>query len=164
MSDQPAARLRATKIAQDIIDGLKDVIRCHQVTPGEFHEAIGYVRGVVQGGELELLSAVLFGAVVDEALEPAAGGTASNVEGPFYVAGAPMLDTAGTPTLPMRLDEPGERLTFSGSVRSTGGHPLAPATVDIWQADDAGLYSQLAPGIPEWNLRGRTGTDGSTQT
>jgi len=41
--------------------------------------------------------------------------------------------------------------------------PLAGAELDIWHADADGLYSQIHPGIPEWNLRGRlhTGEDGS---
>lgn len=68
-----------------------------------------------------------------------------------------MLDADGV--LPMRPDEAGEQLLFSGSVRSTDGRPLASATVDVWQADDAGLYSQFAPGVPQWNLRGRIRTD-----
>ena len=157
MYDNPNAASRATKITGDVIDSLKDVIRRHQVTIDEFRETIAYVGSVVKDGELELLSAVLFEAVVDEAAESAAGGTDSNVEGPFYVAGAPMLDAGGV--LPMRPGEPGEQLLFSGSVRSTNGRPLASAMVDVWQADDAGLYSQFAPDIPQWNLRGRIRTD-----
>lgn len=159
MQHQPAAPSRATAVAGDVVDGLKEVIRRHHAGLGEFHEAVDYVRGVVEDGELELLSAVLFEAVVDEASEPAAGATASNVEGPFYRAGAPVLDGDPTPSLPMRPDEPGERLTFRGSVRSTDGRPLTSATLDVWQADDAGLYSQFAPDIPEWNLRGRVRSD-----
>ncbi|MDN5747138.1 MAG: catechol 1,2-dioxygenase [Pseudonocardia sp.] len=122
---------RATKIAGDIVDSLKDVIRRRQVTIDEFRETIDYVGSVVRGD--------------------------SNVEGPFFVADAPLLDPGGV--LPMRPGEPGEQLLFSGSVRSTDGCPLASAMVDIWQADDAGLYSQFAPDIPQWNLRGRIRTD-----
>jgi catechol 1,2-dioxygenase len=151
---------RAAKIVGDVIDSLKDVIRRHQVSIDEFREAIGYVQSVVLDGELDLLTAVLFEAAVDEASVSNLGGTDSNVEGPFYVAGAPMLDVDGAlPVLPMRPGEPGEHLTFSGTVRSTDGRPLASATLDIWQADAAGLYSQFAPDIPEWNLRGRIRTD-----
>jgi catechol 1,2-dioxygenase len=157
MNDNPNAASRTTEIAGDLIDSLKDVIRRHQVTIDEFRDTIAYVGSVVKDGELELLSAVLFEAAVDEAAESADGGTASNVEGPFWVAGAPMIDPEGV--LPMRPGEPGEQLLFSGSVRSTDGRPLASAMVDIWQADDAGLYSQFAPDIPPWNLRGRVRTD-----
>ncbi|HEX4225279.1 MAG TPA: catechol 1,2-dioxygenase, partial [Pseudonocardiaceae bacterium] len=31
---------------------------------------------------------------------------------------------------------------------------MGGATVELWHADDAGYYSQFAPHIPEWNLRG----------
>jgi catechol 1,2-dioxygenase len=158
MNEATTADARSHKIVTDIVVGLKEIIRRHQVTMPEFREAVSYIRNVVQDGELELLTAVLFEATVDEASIDSIDGTASNVEGPFYVEGAPMLDGA-TPALPMRADEPGKQLTFSGTVRSTDGRPLVSALVDVWQADDAGLYSQFAPGIPEWNLRGRVRTD-----
>jgi catechol 1,2-dioxygenase len=158
MNETTNADARSNKIVTDIVVGLKEIIRRHQVTMPEFRDAVGYIRNVVQDGELELLTAVLFEATVDEASIDSLDATASNVEGPFYVAGAPMLDGA-TPALPMRADEPGKQLTFSGTVRSTNGRPLVSALVDVWQADDAGLYSQFAPEIPEWNLRGRVRTD-----
>ena len=41
----------------------------------------------------------------------------------------------------------------------TDGTPLAGAKVELWHADDDGFYSQFAPGIPEWNLRGTFTTD-----
>lgn len=160
MSTTLTAEPRVAKIAADLVDSLKHVIRRHQVSVGEFGEAVGFVRSVVQDGELELLSAVLFEAVVDEANDADSGGTASNVEGPFYAAGAPLIAADdGPPRLPMRRGEPGEPLTFVGSVRGTGGEPLGSAMVDVWQADGEGQYSQFAPGIPQWNLRGRVRTD-----
>ena len=42
---------------------------------------------------------------------------------------------------------------------STDGHALEHATVELWQADADGLYSQFAPGIPDWNLRGTFSVD-----
>jgi catechol 1,2-dioxygenase len=158
MNDATNADARSNKIVTDMVVGLKEIIRRHQVTMPEFRAAVGFIRHMVQDGELELLTAVLFEATVDDASIDSLAGTESNVEGPFYVEGAPMLDGA-TPALPMRADEPGRRLTFSGTVRSTDGHPLDSALVDVWQADDAGLYSQFAPEIPVWNLRGRVRTD-----
>lgn len=61
--------------------------------------------------------------------------------------------------LPQREAEPGERLVFSGTVRSTDGSPLAGALVDVWQASAAGEYSNFHPTVPEGNLRGRLTTD-----
>jgi catechol 1,2-dioxygenase len=114
----------------------------------------------VQDGELPLLSDVLFEAVVDEAAQLDTDGTATNVEGPFYVASAPLLKSdGGIPVLPMRLEEPGDRLLFTGAVRSTAGVPLPSAVIDIWQANGEGLYSRFAPELPEWNLRGRIRCD-----
>jgi catechol 1,2-dioxygenase len=59
----------------------------------------------------------------------------------------------------MRDGEAGPPMTFHGQVRSVAGAPLPGATVDIWHCDDEGFYAQFAPGIPEWNLRGRLKTD-----
>jgi catechol 1,2-dioxygenase len=52
---------------------------------------------------------------------------------------------------------------FAVSVASPDGTPLAGAELDMWQADAEGLYSNIHPTIPEWNLRGRfrTGPDGT---
>jgi catechol 1,2-dioxygenase len=33
--------------------------------------------------------------------------------------------------------------------------------VELWQADAHGFYSQFAPGLPEWNLRGAVRPDGT---
>jgi catechol 1,2-dioxygenase len=62
----------------------------------------------------------------------------------------------------MRDGEAGTPLLFQGTVTDLDGAPLENALVELWHADDEGYYSQFAPGIPEWNLRGqiRTGADG----
>ena len=46
---------------------------------------------------------------------------------------------------------------------STSGKPLSGAELDMWQADAQGHYSNVHPGTPDWNLRGRfrTEPDGS---
>ena len=61
----------------------------------------------------------------------------------------------------MREDEPGTPLLFRGQVTDVGGHALPGATIELWHADDFGYYSQFAPGLPEWNLRGTIITDGN---
>lgn len=45
-------------------------------------------------------------------------------------------------------------LTFAGQIRSTDGTPLTDAKIELWHADADGFYSQYAPGLPQWNLRG----------
>ena len=159
---------RAGLIVKDILDGLRDVILRHGVTYPEYRRAIQFLAAAGERGELPLLCDVLLESVVDETTARAVppGATDSNVEGPFFSAGAPELGPSaadGTPVpLPMRPDEPGDALVFSGTVRSTAGDPLPGAVLDLWQADATGRYSRFAPGLPEWNLRGRvaTGDDG----
>jgi protocatechuate 3,4-dioxygenase beta subunit len=79
-------------------------------------------------------------------------GSKSTIEGPYYVENAPTFAWDGT--LPLRPDEPGTPLLFQGDVKGTDGTPLAGAKIELWHADDLGFYSQFAPGLPEWNLRG----------
>ncbi len=147
-------------IVGEIVTALREVIRRHRVTYTEYRSALRFLTETVEQGELPLLSDVLFEAVVDEVARIGSDGTDTNVEGPFYVAGAPMLDAdGGTPVLPMRPEEPGDRLLFTGAVRSTAGAALPSAMIDIWQANGDGLYSQFAPDLPEWNLRGRIHCD-----
>lgn len=152
---------RSAAIVEDIVTVLRDVIRRHRVTYAEYRSALQFLAGTVEEGELPLLSDVLFEALIDEVAQlDSEGGTDSNVEGPFYVAGAPLSDADGeTPVLPMRSEEPGDRLLFTGAVRSTTGAALPSAVIDVWQANGDGLYSQFVPGLPEWNLRGRIRCD-----
>ncbi|HVW31514.1 MAG TPA: dioxygenase [Acidimicrobiia bacterium] len=156
---------RAGLIVKDVLESLRDVIRRHGVTYPEYRRAVQFLVATADGGELPLFCDVLLEAVVDEtaARSAAPGTTDSNVEGPFFVAGAPDLDRpagdGGPVALPMRPDETGDPLVFSGTVHSTDGRPVAGAVLDLWQADAAGLYSAFAPGLPEWNLRGRIRTD-----
>ena len=54
----------------------------------------------------------------------------------------------------MRDDEAGIPLQFSGRFTDTDGNPIHGAQMEIWHADDAGFYSQYAPGLPDWLFRG----------
>ncbi|MEW6473916.1 MAG: dioxygenase [Actinomycetota bacterium] len=155
---------RAAVIVKDLVETLRALIRRHGVTYPEYRQAVRFVAGAAERGELPLMLDVLLESTVDEVSGGGPGATDSNVEGPFFVAGAPEIAAGddGLARLPMRADEPGDRLLFAGTVRSTGGQPLPGAVLDLWQADAAGCYSRFAPGLPEWNLRGRvaTGADG----
>ncbi|MBV8994407.1 MAG: catechol 1,2-dioxygenase [Pseudonocardiales bacterium] len=155
---------RTAAIVEEIVAGLREIIRRHRVTYAEYRDARHFLTETVDQNEFSLLSDVLLEAVVDEGTHLGAEGTDSNVEGPFYVAGAPLLDAdGGTLVLPMRPEEPGDRLLFTGAVCSTAGTALPSAVIDIWQADADGLYSRFAPDLPEWNLRGciRCDSDGN---
>ncbi|GEL76898.1 dioxygenase family protein [Tenuibacillus multivorans] len=77
--------------------------------------------------------------------------------GPYYVEGAPILDKPYQ--LPMRPNEKGEKLMFSGTVKDADGTPLNNTLVDMWQVDADGHYSSFDADAPPYNLRGRFYTD-----
>ena len=149
------ARLNA--ILDDVQQALVDIITRHRVTAEEFRAATEFLAEAGQQHlEIPLLLDVFLASAVDDVAHASAG-TESNIEGPLYVAGAPMLQPPYV--LPRRGDEPGEKLIFSGTVRATDGSPLAGATLDVWQANGATEYSNFNPDVPEYNLRGRLRTD-----
>ncbi len=156
----PSPRLR--EVFDQLLVTLHEFIREHHVNHGEYRQAVAFMLETAQAGEIPLLMDVLLEATVDQVDSEGRTGTASSVEGPFYVADAPAMKSPAV--LPHRANEPGEILFLSGSVRSTDGSPLAGAIVDVWQADAEGNYSHF--NIPEeaapFNLRARvsTGEDG----
>ncbi len=79
-------------------------------------------------------------------LEP----TESDIEGPFYYAGAPEITGVfSSPKLPEDRS-----LTLSGRVLSTDGTPLGGATLDIWQTTTDGVYDTEG-----YTLRGKLRSD-----
>ncbi len=152
---------RLNSVFSEVVDALREVIRRHRVTEEEWRLAAAWLTEAgTQANEIPLLLDVLFAVTVDDVGVAAARGTENSVEGPFYVPGAPLLSPPYR--LPMRADEPGERLIVSGGVRSGDGTPLPGALLDVWQISADGGYSHFHPGFPEYNLRGRlrAGDDG----
>jgi hydroxyquinol 1,2-dioxygenase len=81
--------------------------------------------------------------------------TAATVLGPFFVEGAPEV-AAGDD---IARDAPGEPCFADGTVLSTDGSPLAGALVEVWQADEAGLYDVQYADLDGARARGRLRTD-----
>ncbi|QYN33895.1 catechol 1,2-dioxygenase [Pseudonocardia sp. DSM 110487] len=151
---------RVDAVARDALGALHEVIRKHRLTYAEYDALKAWLIRVGADGEWPLFLDVFVEHVVEEVVNADRRGAVGTIEGPYYVPGAPEFASEGT--LPMRAGEPGAPLTFQGSVTDLDGIPIEGALVELWHADDAGFYSQFAPGIPEWNLRGaiRTGADG----
>lgn len=77
--------------------------------------------------------------------------TRADVLGPFYVPGAPSRAKIAAD------DEPGERLLLSGRVFTDDCEtPLVGALLDIWQADENGVYHDAGA---TFRLRGQVLTD-----
>jgi catechol 1,2-dioxygenase len=152
---------RLLDVVEDIERTILELIRKHRITHEDYRAATDLVIASIKEGEESLLFDVFFEAAATDVGNLGREGSPAAIEGPFYIAGAPYLKPPYA--MPQRPDERGEPLIFRGTVSSTDGAPLAGAELDIWHADADGLYSQIHPGIPDWNLRGRLHTrqDGS---
>lgn len=151
---------RVSAIATDAISALHEVIRKHRVDYAEYDALKAWLIRVGQDGEWPLFLDVWVEHVVEEVVNADRKGAVGTIEGPYYIAGSPQ--ERSETTVPMRDGEAGTPLLFQGTVTDLDGSPLPDAQVELWHADDDGYYSQFAPGIPEWNLRGTvlTGPDG----
>ncbi|MFF7601933.1 catechol 1,2-dioxygenase [Streptomyces mirabilis] len=143
---------RVDTLATELITAVHDVVRKHKVTYAEYDALKGWLIQVGQDGEWPLFLDVWIEHVVEEVANEDREGSKGTIEGPYYVPDAPELPAEAT--LPMRADERGTELLFQGQVTSVGGAPLSGARIEMWHADDDGLYSQYAPDLPKWNLRG----------
>ncbi|WP_432991914.1 catechol 1,2-dioxygenase [Dactylosporangium sp. CA-233914] len=152
---------RVSLLAREVLEAIHDTIRKHHVTYDEYNALKAWMIDVGETGEWPLFLDVWVEHVVEEVANASRVGSKGTIEGPYYVPDAPEQGADGT--LPMRDGEPGTQLLWSGTVSSTDGTPLADAKVELWQADADGFYSQFAPGLPEWNLRGTftAGQDGA---
>jgi catechol 1,2-dioxygenase len=148
---------RVNQLASRAIKALVDTVTEEKVTYDEYNALKAWLIRVGEDGEWPLFLDVWIEHAVEEVANADREGSKGTIEGPYYVPGSPVLQSPAT--LPQREDEAGTPLLFQGRVTSVSGEALPGAHVEIWHADDAGFYSQFAPGIPEWNLRGTVVAD-----
>ncbi|MGW7536232.1 catechol 1,2-dioxygenase [Amycolatopsis sp. NPDC054798] len=155
VADTPKERV--SLLAREVLEAVHATIRKHKVTYDEYNALKSWLISVGEDGEWPLFLDVWVEHVVEEVATEHRKGNKGTIEGPYYVPDAPEQGARGS--IPTRENEPGTPLTWTGQVTSTTGAALGGAKVELWHADADGLYSQFAPGIPEWNLRGTFTTD-----
>ena len=148
---------RVDTLAREVLGAVEATIRKHKVTYDEFNALKAWMIGVGEDGEWPLFLDVWVEHVVEDVNTDHREGNKGSIEGPYYVPNAPEQGADGT--IPMREGEGGTPLLWTGQVTSTDGSALGGAKVEVWHADNDGYYSQFAPDIPEWNLRGTFTTD-----
>lgn len=148
---------RIDRLASRAINALVETIREENVTYEEYNALKSWLIQVGETGEWPLFLDVWLEHAVEEVANDHRAGSKGTIEGPYYVPGSPVLESPAT--LPMRDGEQGIPFVFRGRVTSVDGDALPGASVEIWHADDLGFYSQFAPNIPEWNLRGTVRAD-----
>jgi len=154
---------RIKRIVYRVVSDLFKTIEEFDVQPDEFWTAMSYLTELGEAHEIGLLVPGLgLETFLDLRMDAAerkagvAGGTPRTIEGPLYVAGAPLSKGEA------RLDdgsEEGEVLFMNGQVRDVNGRPMAGAIVDVWHANPLGGYSFFDPSQPKYNLRRRIETD-----
>ena len=154
----PSMDPRLREIMTSVIRHLHAVAKEVEPTMDEWMAAIQFLTKTGQmcnewRQEYILLSDTLGVSMLVDAINnrKPSGATESTVLGPFHVEGAPRKANGAD----IRLDGKGEPLFVSGRVTDTSGHPIAGATLDVWQANDEGFYDVQQKGIqPDMNLRG----------
>jgi catechol 1,2-dioxygenase len=154
---------RVKRIVHRVVSDLFKTIEEFDVQPDEFWAAMSYLTELGQANEVGLLVPGLgletfLDLRTDRAERKAGieGGTPRTIEGPLYVAGAPLSKGEA------RLDggsEEGEVLFMDGQVRDVNERAVAGAVVDVWHANPLGGYSFFDPSQPKYNLRRRIETD-----
>ncbi|PJI50769.1 MAG: catechol 1,2-dioxygenase [Pseudomonas sp.] len=159
--EQGSPRLKqiVLRILQDSAKLIEDLA----ISDDEFWTAVDYLNRLGARGEAGLLIAGLgiehFLDLLNDARDQQAGhtgGTPRTIEGPLYVAGAPLCE--GEARLDDGLD-PGTPMLLQGQVLDLDGQPVAGAIVDVWHANTQGLYSYFDPSQSEYNLRRHIRTD-----
>lgn len=155
---------RLKLIARDMIEALMRIIVRHDVSESEFWAAIKFFQDgaaefglIVPGVGLEHFIDLYMDAKDAEAGRT--GGTPRTIEGPLYVAGAPLVE--GDTNLSDDPDDTGT-LYMSGQVRGPDGETVTDAIVHVWHANSKGFYSHFDPTGEQtpFNNRRRIKVDG----
>jgi len=161
--EQPAGNPRLKAIVHRLLTDTIKLIDDLDITTEEFWAAVNYLNVLGARQEAGLVVAGLglehyldLRLDAEDAQQGHVGGTPRTIEGPLYVAGAPLCQGSA------RLDDgadAGTPLFMQGVVRDVNGQPLAGAIVDVWHANTGGTYSYFDPSQSEFNLRRRIVTD-----
>ena len=161
-SDNGSPRLKSIilRVLQDSAKIIEDL----DITEDEFWKAVDYLNRLGGRSEAGLLVAGLgiehFIDLLQDAKDAQAGllgGTPRTIEGPLYVAGAPVFE--GLARMDDGSEEDATVMFLEGQVLDTEGQPLAGATVDVWHANTKGTYSFFDQSQSGYNLRRRIITD-----
>src|SRR5262244_2979553 len=154
--DQSGGSPRLKQVVNRLLADLMVAIDELDISMDEFWCGIAYLT---QAGKHNEFGLVVPGVVLehfldlrlDEAERRArlASGTVRTIEGPLYIAGAPL--SKGEARLDDGTDQ-GEVLFMEGQVRDVSGKPVAGAMVDGSHANTMGNYSHFDPTQAAYNL------------
>jgi catechol 1,2-dioxygenase len=145
--NQPSGDARLKAIVRDIVEASAEIIVRHDISEDEFWGAVNFLQKgapefglLVPGSGLEHFLDLFMDAKDAEAGR--AGGTPRTIEGPLYVAGAPLEE--GDVNLTKDPDQTGS-LYMRGRVTGPDGEPVKDAILHVWHANSQGWYSHFDP-------------------
>lgn len=157
----PRVQAIVLRLVTDLCKAIEDL----DIQPSEFWTGVDFLTRAGKNNELGLLTPGLglerfMDIRADEAEARAGieGGTPRTIEGPLYVAGAPVEQGFA------RLDDGTESdraevLFMQGTVFDGDGKPVAGAQVEVWHANLLGNYSFFDSTQSPFNLRRTIVTD-----
>ena len=161
--EKPEGNPRLKQVVNRLLFDLMVAIDDLDISMDEFWAGIAYLGESGQVNELGLLApGIALEHFLDLRLDEAerraglVGGTVRTIEGPLYIAGAPLVKGEA------RLDDgtvEGEVLFVEGQVKDSSGRAVPGAIVDVWHANTIGFYSFFGPPQSPYNLRRRIETD-----
>jgi hydroxyquinol 1,2-dioxygenase len=159
-----ASSPRMRELLEGLVEHLHAYAREVRLTEAEWSAAIDFLTRTGQISderrqEFILLSDVLGLSMLTIGIsaprDPAA--TEPTVFGPFFVRDAPLVEYGGD----VAQGAPGEPCWVHGVVSDTAGTPIPHADIEVWEADEDGLYDvQYDDGRTAGRARLRAGEDG----
>jgi hydroxyquinol 1,2-dioxygenase len=149
---------RTAELMTALVRHLHDFAREVRLTEGEWMAAIQWLNraGQISNEKREefILSSDVLGlsmlvVQMNHRFDPAA--TPATVLGPFHIEGSPELGYGED----MSQGLPGTPLVLTGVVRDLDGDPVPGAVLDVWQADNEGLYESQHADVDEARLRAK---------
>jgi len=137
----PDPRLR--QIMQSLVRHLHAFVREVRLSEDEWDRAIRFLTEVGHRSDDERQEFILLSDVLGLSMqvvavnnEAYADATEATVFGPFFLEDAPFIEAGGD----MSFGAPGEPCWVSGTVTGTDGRRIAGARIEVWEADEDGLY------------------------
>lgn len=147
--DMAGGNPRLKAIMRDLLEATMRIIVRHDISENEFWSAVSYLAGlgheaglVAPGTGLEHFLDLYMDAKDAEAGR--GGGTPRTIEGPLYVAGAPLVDGTNEVNLTSDPDDTGT-LLMNGSIKGPQGEAVKDAILHVWHANSQGWYSHFDP-------------------
>lgn len=147
---------RLHEIITSLVQHLHAFARETKLTEEEWEKGIAFLTDVGQICSLTRQEFILLSdtlglstLIIAQNHKKPTGCTEATVFGPFHVPNAPHFElgqdiSGGLPGVPWFV---------KGQIRTTDGTPIPNATIEVWQADDAGFYDVQKPGLDDYHGR-----------